>query len=274
MMSSSFKLWKWGMGRSIAIGHCLVVCLTVCLAVYLGGCVAPDPNNPFSKARQENPEASKSQAEMQHNETQPAKTHPAETHPAETHQAAAQAVAKLPTPAPTEPSTPVALQSTEAAPKNEPAKKLSPAEAAQEQQRLAEQRSVNAATTQWLATVTSGRPNAAPEVTKLYAPDAILVGTVSEQVRDTPLEIRDYFNYFTQLPRLSVSGYRPFIRVYGAMAINSGYYTFSYEKEGHTNVVPARYTFVYRKVKGDWIITEHHSSALPKAPEQLKPAVD
>ncbi|MEB3294192.1 MAG: DUF4440 domain-containing protein, partial [Synechococcales bacterium] len=241
--------FKW-IVSAIAIGACIA------------SCVPPETQNPFAKTTPENrdgnsPQESTRSKVPQQNASPQAK-------------AAEPANSATPLPQPPAP-TPVALVPHQIAPK---AKKLSPAEEEKEKQRLAEQRSVNAATTEWLATVTSGRANAAEAVVKLYAPDALLLGTVSEQVRDTPQEIRDYFNYFTQLPRLSVSGYRPFIRVYGSVAINSGYYTFSYEKEGHTKVVPARYTFVYRKVNGNWMITEHHSSALPKAPESLKPAVD
>jgi uncharacterized protein (TIGR02246 family) len=152
--------------------------------------------------------------------------------------------------------------------------KKTPEQIAKEQQQQAERDAVESATTRWLATVTSGRPNAAEEVMKLYADDAILLGTVSEQVRDTRAEIKTYFEYFTKLQKLSVSGYRSFIRVYGDTAINSGYYTFSYEKEGHTKVVPARYTFSYRRINGKWLIEDHHSSAIPKAPEKLAPAID
>jgi uncharacterized protein (TIGR02246 family) len=155
-----------------------------------------------------------------------------------------------------------------------PAKPLTPEAIAKEKQQQAERASVEAATTLWMATVTSGRPNAAETVMQLYAEDAMLLGTVSEQVRDQRSEIKSYFDYFTQLPRLSVSGYRSFVRVYGDTAINSGYYTFSYEKEGHTKVVPARFTFNYRRINGQWLIEDHHSSAIPKAPDKLTPAID
>lgn len=53
------------------------------------------------------------------------------------------------------------------------------------------------------------------------------------------------------------------IRVYGDIAINTGYYTFSYMKEGEAKTLPARYSFVYRKNNGKWLIVDHHSSAMP-----------
>ncbi|NJK65377.1 MAG: SgcJ/EcaC family oxidoreductase [Microcoleus sp. CSU_2_2] len=134
-----------------------------------------------------------------------------------------------------------------------------------------------AATTQkWIDTVTSGKPNVVDEVVALYSPDALLWATVSKQKRDSSQELRDYFEVFAKLPELKAEGYKPVIRVYNNVAINSGYYTFTYKGEGNKKkAVPARYTFVYVKGNdGKWMIVEHHSSAIPKAPENLKPAVD
>ncbi len=124
----------------------------------------------------------------------------------------------------------------------------------------------------WLNTVTSGSERVVDEVVALYAQDGVLWGTVSEQVRDTPAEIRDYFEYFAKLPKLSVSSYKGCVRMYDEnLAINTGYYTFIYSKNGRTKEVPARYSFVYQKDRNNqWKIIEHHSSALPEAPEALE----
>jgi hypothetical protein len=56
------------------------------------------------------------------------------------------------------------------------------------------------------------------------------------------------------------------IRVYGNTAINTGYYTFSYVKDGQPRTIPARYSFVYVKQGGKWLIVDHHSSAMPAPP--------
>ena len=53
------------------------------------------------------------------------------------------------------------------------------------------------------------------------------------------------------------------IRVYGDTAINTGYYTFSFLKDGESKSLPARYSFVYVKRNGDWKIVDHHSSKVP-----------
>jgi hypothetical protein len=53
------------------------------------------------------------------------------------------------------------------------------------------------------------------------------------------------------------------VRVYGNTAINTGYYTFSYVKDGETRRIPARYSFTYVKNGERWLIVDHHSSAMP-----------
>jgi hypothetical protein len=42
------------------------------------------------------------------------------------------------------------------------------------------------------------------------------------QVRDTPGEVKQYFDYFANKPKLRVSDYRPLVRVMGDVAINTG----------------------------------------------------
>src|SRR5262249_54406412 len=98
----------------------------------------------------------------------------------------------------------------------------------------------------------------------LYAPDAVLWGTLSPTIRQGPVALREYFvAAFKALPGHKVTFGEQLIRVYGSIAINSGYYTFSYVKDGEARSIPARYSFVY--VKGDrgWLIVDHHSSAVP-----------
>jgi len=103
------------------------------------------------------------------------------------------------------------------------------------------------------------------KVTSLYAKDGVLWGTISPTVRGTPELIKDYFvNALTKLPKLTVVFKDPLIRVYGNVALNTGYYTFTYEKEGKMVDLPARYSFAYVKSDGKWLIVDHHSSGMPK----------
>jgi uncharacterized protein (TIGR02246 family) len=123
---------------------------------------------------------------------------------------------------------------------------------------------VAAATTKWGHTVGQNDPD---KVVLLYATDGVLWGTLSPKVRSDRAGVRDYFvAAFKALPGLNVSFGDQLIRVYGDTAVNTGYYTFSYGKDGETKTLPARYSFTFVKTGGNWMIVDHHSSAMPPPP--------
>ncbi|CAM9922032.1 unnamed protein product [Ascophyllum nodosum] len=129
----------------------------------------------------------------------------------------------------------------------------------------------------WKDTVTSGTSDAPDKTAALYAPDSVLWGTVSEEVRDTPEEIFDYFDYFARLPKLRLSEYTPVsLRVYGDFATQAGTYTFAWQgADGGTTEKRARFSFTFRRDPSSptgWTIVEHHSSVMPRSPAQLKHA--
>jgi uncharacterized protein (TIGR02246 family) len=100
------------------------------------------------------------------------------------------------------------------------------------------------------------------QVVACYAEDAILLPTVSAQVRHNHDEIRDYFVHFlAKKPTGSIDEQN--IRIFNDIAINSGRYTFSVTEDNQQSNVAARFTFVYRKNAQGWQIIEHHSSVLP-----------
>jgi uncharacterized protein (TIGR02246 family) len=102
----------------------------------------------------------------------------------------------------------------------------------------------------------------------LYAKDAVLWGTLSPTVRSDPAAVKAYFvGAFQALPKATVRFGDQLIRVYGDTAVNTGYYTFSYTKDGETKTIPARYSFTYVKDRNDWKIVDHHSSAVPTPPK-------
>ena len=124
---------------------------------------------------------------------------------------------------------------------------------------------VAAATAKWAATFVNDDP--AP-ILALYDQEAVLWGTLSPTRRDDPAAIRDYFvKAFAALPQHNVTFGDQLIRVYGNTAINTGYYTFSFVKEGQAKSLPARYSFTYVNRGGDWMIVDHHSSAVPAPPK-------
>jgi uncharacterized protein (TIGR02246 family) len=127
---------------------------------------------------------------------------------------------------------------------------------------------VAAAMNTWRDYLAKGTTEDPGEILTLYADDAVLWGTISSKRRDDPAAIRDYFvNAYKALPGLAVTFEDPYIRVYGGdTAVNTGYYTFTFEKDGATQSLPARYSFTLVKRDGDWQIVDHHSSAMPQPP--------
>jgi uncharacterized protein (TIGR02246 family) len=111
----------------------------------------------------------------------------------------------------------------------------------------------------WNNALQTGDPD---KVVACYAADAVLLPTVSAKVRHNHEEIRDYFVHFlAKQPYGEITEQN--IRIFGDIAINSGLYTFTLSEDGVAAEVAARFTFVYRKQKDQWLIIEHHSSILP-----------
>lgn len=109
----------------------------------------------------------------------------------------------------------------------------------------------------WNQALQTGDPK---QVASLYHPEAILLPTVSNQVRHNHAEIEDYFVHFlSKGPQGTLDEQN--IRIHGDLAINSGVYTFQFSDNSR---VQARYTFVYRQQADGWLIIEHHSSAMPE----------
>ena len=112
----------------------------------------------------------------------------------------------------------------------------------------------------WNAALQTGDP---AEVVALYAEDAVLLPTLSKEIRQSPAAMRDYFAKFLKLkPRAEVL--QQTIRIYEPIATSSGIYKFFTRIDGQEAVVMARFTFVYRKDSDRWKIIEHHSSLLPE----------
>jgi len=126
------------------------------------------------------------------------------------------------------------------------------------------QEDVEAAGQKWATIFADNNPDT---MAALYAKDGVLWGTLSPTVRSDPAAVKAYFvGAFQALPKATVKFGDQLIRVYGNTAVNTGYYTFSYTKDGETKSIPARYSFTYVKDGNDWKIVDHHSSAVPPPP--------
>lgn len=110
----------------------------------------------------------------------------------------------------------------------------------------------------WNAALLTGDPD---QVTRLYAPDAVLLPTLSNQVRHNHDEIRDYFVGFLAKKPSGVIDESNTRSLAHDLAGNSGVYTFSFEDGSKAQ---ARFSYLYRKSDEGWQIIEHHSSAMPE----------
>ncbi|WP_033284850.1 SgcJ/EcaC family oxidoreductase [Streptomyces sp. NRRL F-525] len=115
----------------------------------------------------------------------------------------------------------------------------------------------------WNAALQTGDPK---KVADRYAPDAVLLPTVSNEIRTDRAEIVDYFEHF--LPNKPVAKkVETYINVLDSnSAIDAGAYdiTLTDPKTGKKRVVEARYTYEYEKRGGKWLIVNHHSSVMPE----------
>ena len=130
------------------------------------------------------------------------------------------------------------------------------------------QEDVAAAGQKWGTVFAENNPDT---MVPFYAKDGVLWGTLSPTVRSDPGAVKAYFvGAFQALPKATVKFGDQLIRVYGDTAVNTGYYTFSYTKDGETKSIPARYSFTYVKDGNDWKIVDHHSSAMPAPRPHLR----
>ncbi|WP_431194872.1 SgcJ/EcaC family oxidoreductase [Enterobacter cloacae] len=109
----------------------------------------------------------------------------------------------------------------------------------------------------WNASLQTGD---AHKVAENYLSDAVLLPTISNQVRLTDQERVDYFQDFLKKKPYGKIDSRT-IRLGCNKAIDTGTYTFTFADK---STVTARYTFTYVWDGKEWKISSHHSSAMPE----------
>ena len=122
---------------------------------------------------------------------------------------------------------------------------------------------VHARFLEWIATFNS---NDAGRLSQLYDQNARLFATGGSE---KPVEGRDavraYFTPGFSRGRNSVTfDHDDAVKVFGDIGIETGYYHFNVigaDGKPATNI--ARYTFIFQKKDGTWMIVHHHSSRVP-----------
>ena len=119
---------------------------------------------------------------------------------------------------------------------------------------------VDAATAQWISAF--NRKSTA-DIVALYAKDAVFFGTSSPLLRDKPELVQDYFKALPSMGDATIALGEHRVQLFGDTAISTGFYTRTAVEQGKTVTSPARFSFVYAKRGGRWLIVNHHSSVLP-----------
>jgi len=109
----------------------------------------------------------------------------------------------------------------------------------------------------WNDSLATGEPS---KVTANYLNNAVLLPTVSNDMRTNHEEIEAYFVDFLPKKPQGVIDQRVISRSCNT-ASDVGIYTFTFEGGEQ---VQARYSYLYDYVDGQWLIRHHHSSAMPE----------
>ncbi len=110
----------------------------------------------------------------------------------------------------------------------------------------------------WNRSLQTGDPQ---KVAANYAERSILLPTVSNKPRLTAADKEEYFHHFLANKPVGKIDSRT-IEIGCTTAVDAGLYTFTFGATGAQ--VKARYTYTYKWDGKQWLITSHHSSAMPE----------
>ncbi|MEM9631468.1 MAG: nuclear transport factor 2 family protein [Pseudomonadota bacterium] len=112
---------------------------------------------------------------------------------------------------------------------------------------------------QWTEAVASGQVE---QVLDLYAPDAILVPTLANDIIVTQEGRRRYFEFFLSDGSAHCTVDSEEIRVdqKRCTVTIGGVYSFCFQRPSGEETVPARFLFTFEEMNSRWLITGHHSS--------------
>lgn len=111
---------------------------------------------------------------------------------------------------------------------------------------------------QWNDALKTKQPKS---VVALYAKNAVLLPTISNNVCHNHEEMNTYFiDFLAREPSGEIDEAN--VTIFDDIIMNSGIYTFSF-KDG--TQVKARFTFIYQWTEDSWKIITHHSSQMPES---------
>ncbi|GLR89816.1 SgcJ/EcaC family oxidoreductase [Bradyrhizobium iriomotense] len=114
----------------------------------------------------------------------------------------------------------------------------------------------------WGKAFTNGEVDA---IVNLYAPDALMIGTLGKAVLTKPEQIRKYFDVAlnSDKPRTAILDSSEATVIDDSTVVIVGFDTITGTKDGQQTVGKGRVTFVVAKRGSDWMIVHMHRSPLP-----------
>ena len=115
----------------------------------------------------------------------------------------------------------------------------------------------------WSKAFTDGDVDA---IARLYAPDALMIGTQGKVVLTKPEQIRQYFDVALNRdkPRTARLDSSEALVVDDNTVLIAGFDTITSTKDGQQVVTKGRVTFVVARRGSDWMIVHLHRSPLPQ----------
>jgi uncharacterized protein (TIGR02246 family) len=115
----------------------------------------------------------------------------------------------------------------------------------------------------WNAALQTGDPE---KVADLYADDAVLLPTLSNEVRTDREGRIDYFEHFLENKPVGKKIETHINVLDSDSVLDAGTYQFALtdHETGKKSVAKARYTYEWEKRDGEWKIVNHHSSLMPE----------
>jgi uncharacterized protein (TIGR02246 family) len=116
--------------------------------------------------------------------------------------------------------------------------------------------------TKWAKAFTDADADA---IARLYAPDALMIGTFGKVVLTKPEQIHKYFDVAVNRdrPRTATLDSSEAVVVDDTTVVIAGFDTITGTKDGQQTIGKGRVTFVVAKRGSDWVIVHLHRSPLP-----------
>jgi hypothetical protein len=112
----------------------------------------------------------------------------------------------------------------------------------------------------WVNTINSRQPSV---VSRLYSEDAVFLPTLSHSRIHGSMDRTTYFARLLGKSGFHVNILELDLQMLGEIGVCSGVYDFDYAFRGDDTRLEARFSMVFQRINGSYLIVNHHSSQVP-----------